>query len=261
MEGNDVRVEPITDQRDAISIAVDDLLAANRILSNEGVIDAFGHVSCRHPERPSHFLMSRARAPALVTADDLMEFDAAGTPVDPKGRHPYVERFIHAGIYEARPDVRSVVHDHSVEIIPFGVSSVPLRPVSHIGGLIGEVVPIWDVNDNFSADSNLLVVNLDMGRDLARKMGNGHAVLMRGHGAAAAGPSIRVAVIAAIMLNLQARLERDAIMLGGSVKYLSRGEIAATAKTFRPETPGDAIGRTWEYWCVRANIPYHPRGA
>ena len=249
------------DQREQTAVAVDDLLAANKILSNEGVIDAFGHVSCRHPERPAHFVMSRARAPALVTAEDLMEFDAAGTPIDPKGRHPYVERFIHAGIYEARPDIRSVVHDHSAEIIPFGVSSVPLRPVSHIGGLVGEVAPIWDVSDNFSSDSNLLVVNLEMGRDLARTLDDGNVVLMRGHGAVAAGPSIRVAVIAAIMLNRQAQLQRDAIALGGSVKYLSPGEIAATAKTFSTETPGDAIGRTWEYWCVRAGVPFHIRGA
>lgn len=249
------------DRRDPLAVAVDDLLAANRILSNEGVIDAFGHVSCRHPDRPAHFVMSRARAPALVEREDLMEFDAAGTPVDPQGRHPYIERFIHAAIYEARPDIHAVVHDHSVEIIPFSVSSVPLRPVSHIGGLLGEIVPVWDVNDRFSADSNLMVVNLEMGRDLARTLGDGLAVLMRGHGAAAAGPSIRVAVIAAIMLNLQARLERDAIGLGGSVKYLSPGEVAATAKTFSAETPGDAIGRNWEYWCVRAGVPFHPRGA
>lgn len=246
----------MTDERDPEAVAVDDLLAANRILSHEGVIDAFGHVSCRHPTRPSHFVMSCARAPALVTAEDLMEFDAAGVPVDARGRHPYVERYIHAAIYEARADVRSVVHDHSSEVIPFGVSSVPLRPVSHIGGLIGERVPVWDVAERFAADSNLLVVNLDMGRDLAARLGGGSTVLMRGHGAAVAGASIRVAVIAAVMLNLQARLQRDAIALGGEVRYLSPGEVAATTKTFSAETPGDAIGRTWEYWCARAGVPF-----
>ena len=249
-----------TDDRDPETVAIDDLLAANRILSHEGVIDAFGHVSCRHPTRPAHFMMSRARAPALVTAPDLMEFDAAGEPVDARGRHPYIERYIHAAIYEVRADVASVVHDHSGEIIPFGVSTVPLRPVSHIGGLIGETVPVWDVAEKFASDSNLLVVNLDMGRDLARRLGQGHAVLMRGHGAAAAGPSIRVAVIAAIMLNQQARLQREAIALGGGVTYLSPGEVAATTRTFSAETPGDAIGRTWEYWCHRAGVPFHARG-
>lgn len=249
------------DVRDVTAVAVDDLLAANRILSNEGVIDSFGHVSCRHPLRPAHFLMSRARAPALVTAEDLMEFDAAGTPVDPRGRHPYVERFIHAALYEARADINSVVHDHSHEIIPFGISSVPLRPVSHIGGLIGETVPVWDIADRFGSDTNLMVVNLDMGRDLALRMGQGAAVLMRGHGAVAAGPSIRVAVIGAVMLNQQAKLLQSALALGGGVKYLLPGEVAATGRTFSPETPGDAIGRTWEYWCHRAGVPYHPRGA
>lgn len=254
-------MQPTDDDRAPLAVAVDDLLAANRILSHEGVIDSFGHVSCRHPERPAHFIMSRARAPALVTQEDLMEFDAAGRPVDPQGRHPYVERYIHAAIYEARADVRSVVHDHSHEIIPFGISAVALRPVSHIGGLIGEEVPVWDVADRFGSDTNLMVVSMEMGRDLARRLGQGAAVLMRGHGAAAAGVSIRVAVIAAVMLNLQAKLQRDALALGGAVRYLSPGEVAATAKTFSPETPGDAIGRTWEYWCHRAGVPYHGRGA
>ncbi len=249
------------DTRDALAVAVDDLLAANRILSNEGVIDSFGHVSCRHPLRPAHFLMSRARAPALVVAEDLMEFDAAGMPVDPRGRHPYVERFIHAAVYEARADVRSVVHDHSHEIIPFGISSVPLRPVSHIGGLIGETVPVWDIADGFGSDTNLMVVNIDMGRDLARRLGQGAAVLMRGHGAVAAGPSTRIAVIAAVMLNTQAKLLQGALALGGKVKYLLPGEVAATSRTFSPDTPGDAIGRTWEYWCHRAGVPYHGHGA
>ena len=249
------------DSRDATTVAIDDLLAANRILSNENVIDAFGHVSCRHPVRTSHFLMSRARAPALVVAEDIMEFDAAGAPVDAEGRHPYIERYIHAAIYEARADVHSVVHDHSVEIIPYGVSTIPLRPVSHIGGLLGAKVPVWDVREKFGAESNLLVVSLDMGRDLARRLGDGNAVLMRGHGAAAAGASIRLATIAAIMLNLQARLQRDAIALGGEVNYLAPGEVAATGRIFDPATQGDAIGRTWEYWCDRAGVPFHPRGA
>ena len=251
----------IPNARDNMAIAVDDLLAANRILSNEGVIDALGHVSCRHPANPGHFVMARARAPALVTAEDLMEFDSEGIPLDPQGRRPYVERFIHAAIYAARPDIGAVVHDHSAEIIPFGVSTVPLRPVSHVGGLIGAEVPVWDIADRFGDATNLMVVNLEMGHDLARKLGGGHAVLMRGHGAVAAGVSIRQAVIAAITLNQQARLLRQAIALGGGVRTLSDGEIAATSAIFRPETPGDAVGRTWEWFCLRAGVAYHPRGA
>ena len=249
------------DLRDSTAIAVNDLLAANRILSHEGVIDALGHVSCRHPERPAHFLMSRARAPALVIADDLMEFDGEGTPVDPQDRRPYVERFIHAAVYAARADINAVVHDHSAEIIPFGVSAVPLRPVSHVGGLIGAEVPVWDIAERFGNETNLMVVNLDMGRDLAARMGNGLVVLMRGHGAVAAGVSIRQAVIVAITLNQQARLLRDAIALGGGVRVLSDGEITATSAIFHPSTPGDAVGRTWEWFCLRASVAYHARGA
>ena len=251
----------IPDARDSMAIAVKDLLAANRILSNEGVIDALGHVSCRHPANPAHFVMSRARAPALVTAEDLMEFDSEGIPLDPQGRRPYVERFIHAAIYAARTDIGAVVHDHSAEIIPFGVSTVPLRPVSHVGGLIGAEVPVWDIADRFGDATNLMVVNLEMGHDLARKLGGGQAVLMRGHGAVAAGVSIRQAVIAAITLNQQAKLLRQAIALGGGVRALSDGEIAATSAIFRPETPGDAVGRTWEWFCLRAGVAYHTHGA
>ena len=249
------------DTRDPLAAALDDLIAANRILANEGVIDAFGHVSCRHPLRPSHFLMSRARAPALVEASDIMEFDGEGKAVDAAGRRPYAERFIHAAIYEARPDVRAVVHDHSAEIIPFGLSKTPLQAVSHVGGIIGGPVPVWDIAEVVGPKSNLLVISLDVGRSLAKKLGSGTALLMRGHGAAIASQSIRRTTIAAIMLNAQARILQNAIALGTGVQPLSDGEIAETAKIFSDETPGDAIGRTWEYWCVRAGIPFHPKGA
>lgn len=249
------------DPRDALAIARDDLIAANRILANEGVIDAFGHVSCRHPQRSGHFLMSRARAPALVEAADLIEFDAAGTAIDAAGRRPYAERFIHAAIYEARPDVTSVVHDHSAEVIPFGISTVPLRPVSHVGGIIGAQVPVWDIAKVVGPKSNLLVTTLDVGRALAKALGPNNALLMRGHGAAIAGSSIRRAVVAAVNLNAQARILQNAIALGGGVAALSAGEIDETTRIFSDETPGDAVGRTWEYWCVRAGVPFHPKGA
>ena len=249
------------DTRDPLAAALDDLIAANRILANEGVIDAFGHVSCRHPLRPSHFLMSRARAPALVEASDIMEFDGEGKAVDAAGRRPYAERFIHAAIYEARPDVRAVVHDHSAEIIPFGLSKTPLQAVSHVGGIIGGPVPVWDIAEVVGPKSNLLVTSLDVGRSLAKKLGSGTALLMRGHGAAIASQSIRRTTIAAITLNAQARILQNAIALGAGVQPLSDGEIAETAKIFSDETPGDAVGRTWEYWCARAGVPYHPKGA
>ena len=218
------QVETAPDNLDPLTIALDDLIAANKILSNEGIIDAFGHVSCRHPLREGHFLMARTRIPALVEIADIMEFDRDGKPVDAKGRRPYVERFIHSSIYEARPDIRSVVHHHSVEVIPFSLSTIPLRAVSHVGGIIGEQVPVWDIADVVGGKSNLLVTNVEIGRSLARKLGNNNVLLMRGHGAASTGGSIRQAVIAAITINSQARLLRDAIALGGDVKVLSPGE-------------------------------------
>lgn len=249
------------DNRDPLTVVLQDLIAANRILANEGVIDAFGHVSARHPTRNGHFLMSRARAPALVEIEDLMQFAADGTPINPGNHHPYIERFIHAGVYAARPDVRAVVHDHSAEIIPFGVSTIPLRAISHVGGIIGSGVPVWDIADVTGTGSNMLVTNLAVGKNLAERLGTGNAVLMRGHGATVSGASIRQCTIAAIMLNAQARMLQNAIALGGGVRALAPGEVQATSRIFSDETPGDAIGRTWEYWCVRAGVPFHTKGA
>ena len=225
------------------------------------MIDAFGHASVRHPLRPAHFLMSRARAPALVEAADIVEFDGEGKPVDAAGRRPYAERFIHAAIYETRPDVRSVVHDHSAELIPFGISKTPLRPVSHVGGIIGATIPVWDIADVAGPNSNLLVTSLEVGRSLARKLGPDTVVLMRGHGAAITGTSLRRATVTAVNLNTQARILQDAIALGGGVEALSPGEVAETTKIFSDDTPGDAVGRTWEYWCARAGVAFHPKGA
>ena len=246
--------------RDPVTVVIDDLVASNRILSNENVIDAFGHVSSRHPLQPDHFLMSRGRAPALVEAADIMEFDAQGAAIDPAKGHPYLERFIHAAIYAARPDVHAVVHDHSVEILPFSVSDIPLRPLSHTGGLIGGEVPVWNIADHFGGATNLLVSNLAIGRDLAARLGSGSAVLMRGHGAVTAAKSIRMATFIAVNLNLQARLQADALKLGAP-KFLSPDEVKASALNFDPASPGAAIERIWEYWCARARVPFEPGGA
>lgn len=247
--------------RDPLTIVIDDLIAANRILVNEDVIDAFGHVSARHPERPEHFLMARARPPAFVEPGDIMEFDRDGAPTGGDQRRPYVERFIHTAIYQSRPDVRSVVHHHSGAIIPFSVSDVPLRALSHVGGIIGGNVAVWDIADVVGASSNLMVSDLEIGRSLARTMGEDNVVLMRGHGAAAAGPSIRQATIAAIMLSEQATIMQNAVALGGNVEVLSPGEVEETAKIFSSVTPGGAIERTWEFWCRRAGVPFHENGA
>src|SRR5262245_16519066 len=129
--------------------ALDELVTANRILAREGVVDSFGHVSIRHPDRADRYVLSRARAPECIEIDDLMEFTGDGTPVDPAGRHPYAERFIHAAVYEARPEVRAVVHHHSPSVIPFSVTKAQLSPIMHMCAGIGRPVPTWDSRDHF----------------------------------------------------------------------------------------------------------------
>ena len=184
--------------RDPLALIIEDLVAAGRILSNEGNIDAFGHISARHPSRADRFLMARARAPALVEAADIMEFDADGAPIDAQGRKPYLERFIHAALYQARPDVRAVIHNHSREVLPFSVSATLLHPMGHTGGVIGAEVPVWDIREHFGDATNMLVSSLAIGRDVAKRLGSGSTLLMRGHGAVVAAKTVRLAVFTAI---------------------------------------------------------------
>ncbi len=168
----------------------EELVTANRILAHEGVVDSFGHVSARHPDNPQRFLLSRARAPDCIEKDDIMEFTLEGEPIDPRGRAPYLERFIHGGLYEARPDVHSVVHNHSPSVIPFGITGKKLKPLLHMCANIGHDVPTWDSHDKFG-DTALLVENVEMGRDLAKAIGSGRTILMRGHGATVVAPNVR----------------------------------------------------------------------
>lgn len=226
-----------------------ELVTANRILAREGVVDTFGHVSLRHPERPDRYFMSRSRAPELVTLEDLMEFELDGTPVDARGRTPYGERFIHAALLEARPEVQSVIHNHSQAVIPFSATKVPLRPLSHVAAVMGNQAPVWDIRDKFG-DTDLLVVNMEQGRDLARTVGKGSTALMRGHGCVVAGATVRVAVFTAIYLQVNAQLQMDALRLG-EPRYLSPGEVERGGQ--RQLTPL-ALDRAWEYWCLRAGM-------
>jgi ribulose-5-phosphate 4-epimerase/fuculose-1-phosphate aldolase len=165
-----------------LDFILEELVTANRILANEGVVDSFGHVSARHPDNPQHYLLSRARAPERIERDDIVEYMLDGTPIDERGRAPSLERFIHGAIYEQRPDVHAVVHNHSPSVIPFGVTGKKLKPLLHLCASIGHEVPIWDSHDKFG-DTTLLVTDMDMGRDLARLMAAGPTALMRGHGA------------------------------------------------------------------------------
>jgi len=230
-----------------LDVVLNELVIANRILANEGVADAYGHVSVRHPTRPERFFLARMLAPEMVERGDLMEFGLDGEPVS-DGRTPCVERFIHSGIYEARPEVQAVVHAHAEDTLPFGISDAPLRPVIHSGSFIGIHVPVWDIADNFG-DTNLLVTNTAQGRDLARCLGNNNVVLMRGHGFAAAARSLIEVIRISVYLPRNARVQLAAMQIG-KYKPLSEGEIAARAAGYKPYSA--QTWRAWEYWAKRA---------
>jgi HCOMODA/2-hydroxy-3-carboxy-muconic semialdehyde decarboxylase len=223
---------------------IEDLIAANRILAMEGVFDAMGHVSVRHNRDPNRYLIARARAPELVTAEDIMEFDLDSNPVAPTKQRLYSERYIHGEIYKLRSDVVAVVHNHSPGIIPFGVSKVPLRAVTHSGGFFAEPVPVWEPRQAFGM-TEMLANNAALGRSLAQSLGSHAAVLMRGHGVAVVGPSLQHVVGRAVYLEVGAKLQAQAIALGGPVTYLDPEEGR------KIEARRDYI-RSWELWRRKA---------
>ena len=227
-----------------------DLVVANRILAKEDVVDAYGHVSMRSPQNPRHFFMSRSLAPELVKQDDIVEHDPEGNPVGKESRALYLERFIHAGIYEKRPDIIAVVHAHAEAILPYTIANgTPLRPVIHSGSFIGHTVPVWDIAAKFG-DTNLLVANMDQARDLADKLSDNTVALMRGHGFVAAARSVIDVVRVSVYLPRNARALTTALTLGGEIKSLSRGEIdARNQKAYSPDSP--ATFRAWEYWATK----------
>jgi ribulose-5-phosphate 4-epimerase/fuculose-1-phosphate aldolase len=235
------------------ALALEELVTANRILAREGILDAFGHVSIRHAGQPDRFCLSRARAPECIEASDIMQFALDGAPIEPAGRAPYAERFIHGAVYEARPDVRAVVHSHSPGVIPFGVTGVPLRPIMHMCASMGADIPLWDSRTSFG-DTNLLVTNAAMARDLASALGPRSVALMRGHGCVIAGASLREVVFNAVYLELNAALQQRAGALG-EIRFLSDGEVRAVLDTRSSFT----FERAWEYWCRRAGRPYDER--
>jgi HCOMODA/2-hydroxy-3-carboxy-muconic semialdehyde decarboxylase len=227
---------------------VRDLVIANRILASEDVVDAYGHVSVRHPDDPGRYLLARSVAPELVETGDILEFALDGTPTREEPRALYLERFIHGAIYEARPDVRAVVHAHAEGVLPFTITRTPLRPVIHSGSFMGADVPVWDIADHFG-DTNLLVANMAQGRDLARCLGGNSVALMRGHGFAAAARSLIEVVRLSVYTPRNARVLLAALALG-EVTPLSRGEIDARNAGYRPNSP--ETQRAWVYWARRA---------
>lgn len=229
------------------SALIDDLVAANLILVDQGVLDGYGHVSVRHPADPQRYLMSRSIAPELVTAADVMEYDLDSDPVDARGRATYLERFIHGEVYRVRPDVQAVVHDHSPSVIPFGVSTAPLRPLYHMSAFLGGGVPVFDIKTASGQSTDMLVRTAALGKSLAQTLGTRPVALMRGHGAVVVGASLPLVVFRAVYTEMNARLQAQALALGGPVTYLDDEEARRAEASV-----GGTVTRPWELWRRKA---------
>jgi HCOMODA/2-hydroxy-3-carboxy-muconic semialdehyde decarboxylase len=228
---------------DSYASAVDDLVAANRILAQLNVVDGFGHISVRDPRDPSHYLLARSMAPALVTAADIQTYDLQSRPLDPNPKPSYFERFIHGAIYAARPDVMSVVHSHTESVIPFADTGVALRPMFHMASFLGSAgVPIFEIRDAGGPATDMLVGTQQLGDALARTLGSGNVALMRGHGMVVVGASIPEAVFRAYYTGEDARLEAEALRLG-TPTYLNAAEAAHST-----QTNAALVGRSWALW-------------
>jgi ribulose-5-phosphate 4-epimerase/fuculose-1-phosphate aldolase len=223
----------------ALKAVIDDLVVGNRILYNEDIVDGYGHISARDPGDPTRFWMSRARAPGLVVAADILEFGLDGELV----KAIYSERFIHSEIYKARPDVNSVVHTHSPTVVPFSVTNEPLKPIR--AHFLYPEVPVFDTRD-VAGWTDLLISNAMLGEALAAKLGNNTVVLLRGHGNAVVAPDVRVAVYRAIYTEANAKLVLQAKMLGGPINYLAPEEAAIMNATRARVKPGHGSDRIWE---------------
>jgi HCOMODA/2-hydroxy-3-carboxy-muconic semialdehyde decarboxylase len=233
---------------ETLTTTIHELVDANHILFDQGVVDGFGHVSVRHPERPDRFLLARSMAPALVTEKDILEFDLDGNPVVPNGPAPYLERFIHSEIYRKRKDVNSVVHSHSPSVVPFSVvPTAKLRPVCHMCGFLSEKgTPIFEIRDFAGPGSDLLITSGKLGAALADSLGDEPAVLMRGHGSTVVAGTIRQAVFRAVYTEIGARLQMEAMKLG-PVTYLTEEETVGTTKTISTQ-----YDRSWFLWLKAA---------
>lgn len=226
--------------------AVRDLVLANRILAHEEILDAFGHVSTRHPVNPSQYLISRSVAPALVQGDDIVALDLDSNPVGDTSGPLYIERYIHGEIYRRRADVLAIVHSHSPTTLPFGVTRVKMRPISHMSGFIGDDTPIFDIRDQ-QRHSDMLVRTPALGVALADALGDHAIALMRGHGNVVVAGDVKVAVYRAIYCEVNARLQLQALQLDPKPRYLSESEA-----TNSDATNMKVVGRPWRYWAERA---------
>lgn len=229
-----------------VSEVLSDLVVANHILVNEGVLDGFGHISVRDPSNPERFFIARSMAPALVTLEDLVSVDLDGVVHDAQGRHTYVERFIHSEIFRARPEVMSIIHSHSPAVIPFGVTGARLRPICHMSGFLGAVTPVYEIRHSAGETSDLLIRNQALGVSLAQCLGQANVALMRGHGSVTVGTSIQQAVFRGIYTESNARLQALAAPLG-DITFLTDAEAQATS-----DMNDQHLERPWQMWKRKA---------
>jgi HCOMODA/2-hydroxy-3-carboxy-muconic semialdehyde decarboxylase len=220
---------------------IEDLVAANRILAHHGVLDAWGHVSVRHPANPERYLLSRARAPALVSAEDIMEFDLDSNPVDPRDRRVFLERFIHGQAYRARPDVNAVVHSHSPTVIPFSVTGEPLKAISHIASFLVNEPPVWEIRD-IGITQGLLVTNNTQGQSLAKTLGDKPVALMRGHGNVVVASDIRRVVHRALYTEVNAQQLAVALSFKRPITFVAPDEVQDPKR----------LDDSWEVWKTEA---------
>ena len=224
---------------------LEDLAAASRILVDQGVFDAAGHVSMRHPDHPRRFLMSRSLAPAMITADDIMEFNLDCEAIDPRGRSGFIERYLHGEIFRARPDVQAIAHSHSPSVIAFGLSQTPMRAMYHNAAFLAAGVPVFDIRDEFGA-TDIVISDRAKGAALARTLADKPVALLRAHGMVVVGESLPVAIFRAIFTDTSARIQHQAQALGGPIAALDaeEGDLADIVNVA-------TVGRSWDLWKQR----------
>jgi HCOMODA/2-hydroxy-3-carboxy-muconic semialdehyde decarboxylase len=223
----------------------EELATASRILADQGVFDAAGHVSMRHPGHPERFLMSRSLAPQMITADDIMEFDIDSNAIDARGRNGFIERYLHGEIFRVRPDVMAIAHSHSPSTIAFGLSNVPMRAMYHNAAFLAAGVPVFDIREKFGA-TDIVISTAEKGAALAKVLADKPVALLRAHGMVATGPSLPVAVFRAIFTVTSAAIQHQALALGGPVAALD-AEEGRLADVVNVQT----VGRAWDLWKKR----------
>src|SRR5437016_8242015 len=223
---------------------LDDIVASYRILTEHGVIDAYGHVSLRSPTNPQRYYLARSLAPERVQAEDIIEYDLDSNALNAQGRESVTERYIHGEIYKARPDVLAVVHNHSPSVVPFSVTGVPMRALWHMAAFVGDGLPNWEIR-SVRKGTDLLVRDSVLGASLAKTLGAKPAALMRGHGSVTVGESLPRAVGRSVYLELSARMQMQALALSKDITYLDEAEVRAAM-------PHQDYKRAWPMWREKA---------